>query len=216
MKNVSFRCESLEMSMMSSCPSWFPTRRTPSLCSPCTETWPASLSPTKESLVRSFSSDLLGALSFFYVVCDMLCCTCVAVPLPPAGELRISEVTHSSMRLMWDAAPGMVRKYIITYKREDGELKEVMLSEHFWPFERTQMYQQFKKARMNFPGWCVNADGCVWLTGRGQWWHHHPGSYQPEVADGVRCRRHTHVRRGSGASDARQRNNWWAYHLCLR
>uniref|UniRef100_A0A672SC99 Collagen alpha-1(XII) chain n=1 Tax=Sinocyclocheilus grahami TaxID=75366 RepID=A0A672SC99_SINGR len=41
------------------------------------------------------------------------------------GELRISEVTHSSMRLTWDAAPGNVRKYIITYKPEDGDLKEV-------------------------------------------------------------------------------------------
>uniref|UniRef100_A0A671SI91 Collagen alpha-1(XII) chain n=1 Tax=Sinocyclocheilus anshuiensis TaxID=1608454 RepID=A0A671SI91_9TELE len=49
----------------------------------------------------------------------------VTLPLPPAGELRISEVTHSSMRLTWDAAPGNVRKYIITYKPEDGELKEV-------------------------------------------------------------------------------------------
>lgn len=48
------------------------------------------------------------------------------MPLPPAGELRISEVTHSSMRLTWDAAPGNVRKYIITYKREDGDLKEVI------------------------------------------------------------------------------------------
>ncbi|XP_057208625.1 collagen alpha-1(XII) chain isoform X2 [Triplophysa rosa] len=49
----------------------------------------------------------------------------VTLPLPPAGELKISEVTHSSMRLTWDAAPGNVRRYIITYKREDGELKEV-------------------------------------------------------------------------------------------
>uniref|UniRef100_A0A672NVD5 Collagen alpha-1(XII) chain n=1 Tax=Sinocyclocheilus grahami TaxID=75366 RepID=A0A672NVD5_SINGR len=49
----------------------------------------------------------------------------VTLPLPPAGELRISEVTHSSMRLTWDAASGNVRKYIITYKREDGDLKEI-------------------------------------------------------------------------------------------
>nr|XP_017208134.2 collagen alpha-1(XII) chain isoform X2 [Danio rerio] len=49
----------------------------------------------------------------------------VTLPLPPAGKLKITEVTHSSMRLTWDAAPGNVRKYIITYKREDGELKEL-------------------------------------------------------------------------------------------
>ncbi|XP_026146323.1 collagen alpha-1(XII) chain isoform X5 [Carassius auratus] len=49
----------------------------------------------------------------------------VTLPLPPAGKLKISEVTHSTMRLTWDAALGNVRKYIITYKREDGDLKEV-------------------------------------------------------------------------------------------
>ncbi|KAM9839911.1 collagen alpha-1(XII) chain-like [Aulostomus maculatus] len=49
----------------------------------------------------------------------------VTLPMPPAGALRISEVTHSTMRLTWDAAPGVVRKYIVTYKAENGELKEV-------------------------------------------------------------------------------------------
>lgn len=50
-----------------------------------------------------------------------------AVPRPAAGQLRISDVTHSTMRLNWDAAPGPVRKYIITYKPEEGEVKEVQL-----------------------------------------------------------------------------------------
>ncbi|XP_035534688.1 collagen alpha-1(XII) chain isoform X2 [Morone saxatilis] len=49
----------------------------------------------------------------------------VTLPLPPAGVLRITDVTHSTMRLNWDAAPGAVRKYIITYKPEEGDLKEV-------------------------------------------------------------------------------------------
>ncbi|KAG9268607.1 collagen alpha-1(XII) chain-like isoform X2 [Astyanax mexicanus] len=49
----------------------------------------------------------------------------VTLPLPPAGELRIRDVTHSSMMLHWDAAPGLVRKYTITYKPEEGELKEL-------------------------------------------------------------------------------------------
>ncbi|KAK1796221.1 hypothetical protein P4O66_009300, partial [Electrophorus voltai] len=49
----------------------------------------------------------------------------VTLPLPPAGKLKISDATHSSMRLKWDAAPGKVRKYSITYKPEDGEVKEV-------------------------------------------------------------------------------------------
>lgn len=49
------------------------------------------------------------------------------VPMPPAGELRVRDVTHSTMVLYWDAAPGAVRKYIITYQAEDGEAKEVGL-----------------------------------------------------------------------------------------
>ncbi|XP_026185345.1 collagen alpha-1(XII) chain isoform X2 [Mastacembelus armatus] len=48
----------------------------------------------------------------------------VTLPVPPAGVLRITDVTHSTMRLNWDAAPGAVRKYIITYKPEDGDVKE--------------------------------------------------------------------------------------------
>ncbi|XP_052001057.1 collagen alpha-1(XII) chain isoform X5 [Xyrauchen texanus] len=47
------------------------------------------------------------------------------LPLPPSGELRITDVTHSTMLLDWDAAPGAVRKYIITYKPENGESKEL-------------------------------------------------------------------------------------------
>uniref|UniRef100_A0A4W5QLG9 Collagen, type XII, alpha 1b n=1 Tax=Hucho hucho TaxID=62062 RepID=A0A4W5QLG9_9TELE len=49
------------------------------------------------------------------------------LPLPLSGKLRITAVTHSTMKLRWDASPGKVLKYIITYKPdgEDGELKEV-------------------------------------------------------------------------------------------
>uniref|UniRef100_A0A673B762 Collagen, type XII, alpha 1a n=1 Tax=Sphaeramia orbicularis TaxID=375764 RepID=A0A673B762_9TELE len=47
------------------------------------------------------------------------------LPLPPAGELRVRDITHSTMRLNWDAAPGAVRKYIITYTPEDGDDKQL-------------------------------------------------------------------------------------------
>uniref|UniRef100_UPI0037E99097 collagen alpha-1(XII) chain n=1 Tax=Semicossyphus pulcher TaxID=241346 RepID=UPI0037E99097 len=50
--------------------------------------------------------------------------TGVTLPVPPAGVLRITDITHSAMRLNWDAAPGAVRKYIINYKPEEGDLKE--------------------------------------------------------------------------------------------
>ncbi|XP_031703091.1 collagen alpha-1(XII) chain isoform X1 [Anarrhichthys ocellatus] len=49
----------------------------------------------------------------------------VTLPLPPAGKLTVRDVTHSTMWLIWDAAPGLVRKYLITYKPEDGDAKEL-------------------------------------------------------------------------------------------
>ncbi|KAJ8008899.1 hypothetical protein DPEC_G00083220 [Dallia pectoralis] len=49
----------------------------------------------------------------------------VTLPMPPAGNLRVTDVTHSTMNLNWDAAHGNVRKYVISYKPEDGDLKEV-------------------------------------------------------------------------------------------
>ncbi|KAK7906742.1 hypothetical protein WMY93_015354 [Mugilogobius chulae] len=53
----------------------------------------------------------------------------VTLPVPFAGALRITDVTHSSMRLDWDAAPAPVRKYLITYKPEEGDLKRYSLLE---------------------------------------------------------------------------------------
>uniref|UniRef100_A0A672NXH6 Collagen type XII alpha 1 chain n=1 Tax=Sinocyclocheilus grahami TaxID=75366 RepID=A0A672NXH6_SINGR len=77
-----------------------------------------NLTPMTEYIVRVYG--VIGEESS-----EPLKGTETTLPLPPAGELRISEVTHSSMRLTWDAASGNVRKYIITYKREDGDLKEI-------------------------------------------------------------------------------------------
>uniref|UniRef100_A0A8C1L442 Collagen alpha-1(XII) chain n=1 Tax=Cyprinus carpio TaxID=7962 RepID=A0A8C1L442_CYPCA len=49
----------------------------------------------------------------------------VTLPIPPSGELRITDITHSTMQLDWDDAPGAVRKYIITFKPDGGEAKEL-------------------------------------------------------------------------------------------
>ncbi|KAJ7988915.1 hypothetical protein DPEC_G00314140 [Dallia pectoralis] len=49
----------------------------------------------------------------------------VTLPLAPAGKLRVRDVTHSALKLNWDAAPGAVRKYIITYRPDEGEAKEL-------------------------------------------------------------------------------------------
>ncbi|KAL0969281.1 hypothetical protein UPYG_G00224980 [Umbra pygmaea] len=49
----------------------------------------------------------------------------VTLPLPPAGVLRVRDVTHSTLKLNWDAAPGAVRTYVITYTPDEGEAKEL-------------------------------------------------------------------------------------------
>ncbi|KAK1888551.1 Collagen alpha-1(XII) chain, partial [Dissostichus eleginoides] len=55
---------------------------------------------------------------------DALEGTGVTLPVPPVGVLTITDVTHSTMKLRWDAAPGAVRRYIVTYKPDEGDLKE--------------------------------------------------------------------------------------------
>uniref|UniRef100_A0A8B9RIB8 Collagen, type XII, alpha 1b n=1 Tax=Astyanax mexicanus TaxID=7994 RepID=A0A8B9RIB8_ASTMX len=76
-----------------------------------------NLTPMTEYVVNVFS--VIGEESS-----EPLKGTETTLPLPPAGKLRITDVTHSSFRLFWDAAPGNVRKYMITYKPEGGDVKE--------------------------------------------------------------------------------------------
>ncbi|XP_014895004.1 collagen alpha-1(XII) chain [Poecilia latipinna] len=66
----------------------------------------------------------------------------VTLPLSPAGELRISDVTHSSMMLNWDAAPGAVHRYMITYKPDGGELKEVEVNGDITTLQLTSLISQ--------------------------------------------------------------------------
>ncbi|XP_074540734.1 collagen alpha-1(XII) chain isoform X2 [Halichoeres trimaculatus] len=68
--------------------------------------------------------------------------TGVTLPPPPAGVLRISDVTHSSMRLNWDAAPGAVRKYLINYKPEEGDLKEAEVDGGITTLDLTSLISQ--------------------------------------------------------------------------
>uniref|UniRef100_K7FGW4 Collagen alpha-1(XII) chain n=1 Tax=Pelodiscus sinensis TaxID=13735 RepID=K7FGW4_PELSI len=50
----------------------------------------------------------------------------VTLPLAGAKSLRVRDITHSSMNVIWDTAPGKVRKYILRYKTTLGdEPKEV-------------------------------------------------------------------------------------------
>ncbi|XP_077094714.1 collagen alpha-1(XII) chain isoform X3 [Siphateles boraxobius] len=77
-----------------------------------------SLTPLTEYMVKVYS--VVGEESS-----DPLKGTETTLPLPPSGELRITDATHSTMQLDWDASPGAVRKYIITYKPDEGEAKEL-------------------------------------------------------------------------------------------
>uniref|UniRef100_A0A8C5A5D2 Collagen type XII alpha 1 chain n=1 Tax=Gadus morhua TaxID=8049 RepID=A0A8C5A5D2_GADMO len=47
----------------------------------------------------------------------------VTRPRPPSGKLRVRDVTHSTLWLDWDAAPGPVIKYLVTYQPDNGELE---------------------------------------------------------------------------------------------
>ncbi|KAG6934328.1 collagen type XII alpha 1 chain, partial [Chelydra serpentina] len=50
----------------------------------------------------------------------------VTLPLAGAKSLRVRDITHSSMNVIWDPAPGKVRKYLLRYKTTLGdEPKEV-------------------------------------------------------------------------------------------
>lgn len=96
---------------------------------------PALPSLTRESLVCSFAfiSKSLCVFSCWSIsillllIIVMSHCLSFSVPLPPSGNLKITDVTHSSMRLNWDPAPGKVTKYIITYRPEGGEPLEVII-----------------------------------------------------------------------------------------
>uniref|UniRef100_A0A671NAX1 Collagen, type XII, alpha 1a n=1 Tax=Sinocyclocheilus anshuiensis TaxID=1608454 RepID=A0A671NAX1_9TELE len=85
-----------------------------------------NLTPLTEYIVKVHS--VVGEDSSDPLKGSETTCKCGCLPLmsiPPSGELSITDVTHSTMQLDWDAAPGAVRKYIITYKPEDGEAKEL-------------------------------------------------------------------------------------------
>lgn len=47
------------------------------------------------------------------------------VPLPKPRDLRLRDVTHSTMNVLWEPAPGKVRKYIVRYKTPEEDVKEV-------------------------------------------------------------------------------------------
>ncbi|XP_056421865.1 collagen alpha-1(XII) chain isoform X3 [Hyla sarda] len=50
----------------------------------------------------------------------------VTLPVQGPRNVRLRDITHSSMNVLWDPAPGNVRKYIVRYKAEaEEDFKEV-------------------------------------------------------------------------------------------
>lgn len=51
------------------------------------------------------------------------------MPLQGPGSVRLRDITHSSMNVLWDAAAGNVLKYIVKYKtNEEEDYKEVRIN----------------------------------------------------------------------------------------
>uniref|UniRef100_A0A3B4UBZ5 Collagen type XII alpha 1 chain n=1 Tax=Seriola dumerili TaxID=41447 RepID=A0A3B4UBZ5_SERDU len=94
-----------------------------------------NLNPLTEYLVNVYS--LVGEASS-----EPLKGTETTLPMPPSGALRITDVTHSTMRLNWDASPGPVRKYMITYKPEGGDVKDVEVSGDITTLDLTNLISQ--------------------------------------------------------------------------
>ncbi|XP_008572507.1 PREDICTED: collagen alpha-1(XII) chain, partial [Galeopterus variegatus] len=47
------------------------------------------------------------------------------LPLPRPEDLKLRDVTHSTMNVFWEPVPGKVRKYIVRYKTPEEDVKEV-------------------------------------------------------------------------------------------
>jgi collagen type XII alpha len=48
-----------------------------------------------------------------------------AVPLPKPQDVKLRDVTHSTMNVIWEPVLGKVRKYIVRYKTPEEDFKEV-------------------------------------------------------------------------------------------
>nr|XP_028578625.1 collagen alpha-1(XII) chain isoform X4 [Podarcis muralis] len=66
--------------------------------------------------------------AFGDLISDPLTTQEVTLPLSGAKSLMIRDITHSSMRVVWERAPGKVRKYILRYKAAgEDDVKELEL-----------------------------------------------------------------------------------------
>ncbi|XP_075454123.1 collagen alpha-1(XII) chain isoform X4 [Ascaphus truei] len=79
-----------------------------------------------EELIPNTEYTLTVYALFDDLTSDPLTSQEVTLPIQGVGDIRTREITHSSMNVYWDAAPGNVRKYIVRYKTsEEEEFKEV-------------------------------------------------------------------------------------------
>ncbi|XP_041420606.1 collagen alpha-1(XII) chain isoform X2 [Xenopus laevis] len=67
----------------------------------------------------------------------------VTLPIQGVGNIRVRDITHSSMNVLWNAAPGNVLKYIVRYKtEEDEEFKEVEVDGSTTSTRLTDLFSQ--------------------------------------------------------------------------
>ncbi|KAM8953803.1 collagen alpha-1(XII) chain [Pelodytes ibericus] len=79
-----------------------------------------------EDLVPNTEYTLTVYALFDELTSDPLTTQDVTLPIQGVGSIRLRDITHSSMNVLWDAAPGNVRKYIVRYKTaEEEEFKQV-------------------------------------------------------------------------------------------
>ncbi|XP_009571425.1 PREDICTED: collagen alpha-1(XII) chain-like, partial [Fulmarus glacialis] len=77
-------------------------------------------------LIPNTEYTLTAYVLFGDITSDPLTTQEVTLPLPGPRGLTIQDVTHSSMNVLWDPAPGKVRKYILRYKiADEADVKEV-------------------------------------------------------------------------------------------
>ncbi|KFP75574.1 Collagen alpha-1(XII) chain, partial [Acanthisitta chloris] len=77
-------------------------------------------------LIPNTEYTLTAYVLFGDITSDPLTTQEVTLPLPGPRGVTIQDVTHSSMKVLWDPAPGKVRKYILRYKiADDADVKEV-------------------------------------------------------------------------------------------
>uniref|UniRef100_A0A8C5R881 Collagen alpha-1(XII) chain n=1 Tax=Leptobrachium leishanense TaxID=445787 RepID=A0A8C5R881_9ANUR len=96
-----------------------------------------------EDLVPNTEYTLTLFAAFDDVTSDPLTTQDVTLPLQGVGNVRLRDITHSSMNVLWDRAPGNVRRYIVRYKpTAEEEFKQVEVDGSITRTPLTDLFSQ--------------------------------------------------------------------------